>query len=128
MVQSDSFESERILGSHYTHGVCAGNLLFCSARRRANPGTALSPGDVASQTADALRELEALCEARDTSLANATRISVYLAGLADLAEAIDGYRAFFADTPPPPPRFQATGLPDGDRVSIDAVVPSSDRT
>lgn len=106
----------------YTHGLVAGDLLFCGAQIGTDPSTGDLPDSVAEQTAQTLRNLEAVCRAGGGRLADAARLTLYLVDLEDLAEVNDAYAGFFEDELPPRTTLGAAALVGGARICIDAIV------
>ena len=83
-------------------------------------------GGAGSQATQCLENLDAVCGAAGTSLANAVRVGVFCTNLAgDWAEVNTAYEAYFEAAGAPPPARAAVGvaaLPKGARVEIEAVV------
>lgn len=108
----------------YSHGVVSNGLLFCSGQIPLDPQTGeLVEGGVAAQARRCLASLAAVCESAGTSLADAVRLTIYLADLAgDWAEVNEAYAEFFPVEPPARVAIGVDALPKGARVEIDAVV------
>ena len=108
----------------YSQAVKAGNLLFCSGQIPLDPATGeLVEGGVGEQATRCLENLEAVCQAGGTTLANAVRVGVFLADLAgDWAEVNAAYERFFDADPPARAAIGVAALPKGARVEIDAIV------
>lgn len=115
-------QAPRAIGP-YSQAVIAQGLLWCSGQLGLDPQTGeLVAADAATQAAQCLANLDAICRAAGTSLQRALRCTVFLADLADFAAVNAAYERCF--TPPYPARatVQAAALPRGARVEIDAVV------
>src|SRR5947209_15060683 len=85
----------------YSHAVRAGGLLFCSGQIPLDPQTGeLSGATPAEQARRCLENLQFVCEAAGASLANALRMTVYMADLAAFAEVNEAYAEFFPSDPP----------------------------
>ena len=109
----------------YSHAVeVSGTLLFCSGQIPLDPATGeLVGGGAGDQATRCLQNLEAVCEAGGTSLANAVRVGVFLVDLAgDWAEVNAAYESFFDSDPPARAAVGVAALPRGARVEIDAIV------
>ncbi|HEY1273304.1 MAG TPA: RidA family protein [Thermoleophilaceae bacterium] len=108
----------------YSQAIRTGSLLFCSGQIPLDPSTGeLVKEDVVGQARRCLENLEAVCSAAGTSLAEAVRCTVYLTDMGDFARVNDVYGEFFADAEPPARvAIQAAGLPRGADVEIDAIV------
>jgi 2-iminobutanoate/2-iminopropanoate deaminase len=109
----------------YSHAVAvSGTLLFCSGQIPLDPATGeLVEGGVGDQATRCLENLEAVCQAGGTTLANAVRVGVFLADLGgDWAEVNAAYERFFDADPPARAAVGVAALPKGARVEIDAIV------
>jgi 2-iminobutanoate/2-iminopropanoate deaminase len=109
----------------YSHAVAvSGTLLFCSGQIPLDPATGeLIEGGAGDQAARCLENLQAVCQAGGTTLANAVRIGVFLVDLpGDWAEVNAAYERFFDADPPARAAVGVASLPKGARVEIDAIV------
>jgi 2-iminobutanoate/2-iminopropanoate deaminase len=110
----------------YSHAVAvSGSLLFCSGQIPLHPATGeLVDGGPGDQATRCLENLEAVCQAAGTTLANAVRVGVFLTDLAgDFAEVNAAYQSFFGSADPPArAAVGVAALPRGARVEIDAIV------
>jgi 2-iminobutanoate/2-iminopropanoate deaminase len=109
----------------YSHAVAvSGTLLFCSGQIPLDPASGeLVEGGAGDQATRCLENLEAVCQAGGTTLANAVRVGVFLVDLAgDWAEVNAAYEAFFDSDPPARAALGVAALPKGARVEIDAIV------
>lgn len=107
----------------YSHAVSAGGLLFCSGQIPLDPATGELVGATsAEQARRCLENLGAVCDAADTSLQQAVRLTVYMTDLAAFAEVNEVYGGFFGDEPPARVTIGVAQLPKGAQVEIDAVV------
>ena len=107
----------------YVHAVQAAGLLFCSGQIPLHPASGelvgATPGEQARQC---LRNLEAVCAAADTSLANAVRLTIYMLDMGAFAEVNEVYASFFTADPPARAAIGVAALPKGAQVEIEAVV------
>ncbi len=111
----------------YSHAVKAGGLLFCSGQIPLDPATGELFGDTpAAQAQRCLENLQAVCEAAGTTLADAVRCTVYMTDLSAFAEVNEVYGGFFPTDPPARVAFGVAALPKGAQVEIDAIVALSD--
>ena len=102
----------------------SGALLFCSGQIPLDPETGeLVEGSVGEQATRCLQNLEAVCQAGGTTLANAVRVGVFLTDLGgDWADVNVAYEQFFDAEPPARAAVGVAALPKGARVEIEAVV------
>ncbi len=107
----------------YVHAVRAAGLLFCSGQLGLDPRSGELAGITAGEQAGrCLENLAAVCEAAQTTLGNAVRLTVYLVDMRALGEVNEVYGSFFESDPPARVAIGVTALPREARVMIDAVV------
>jgi 2-iminobutanoate/2-iminopropanoate deaminase len=107
----------------YSQAVRHGDLLFCSGQIPLEPSTGeLVKEDAPGQARRCLENLDAVCRAGGTSLADAVRVTVYLADMGDFARVNEVYAEFLPGDPPARVAVQVAALPRGAGVEIDAVV------
>jgi 2-iminobutanoate/2-iminopropanoate deaminase len=107
----------------YSHAVQAGGLLFCSGQIPLDPATGEIVGDTpADQARRCLANLQIVCKAAGTTLADAVRCTVYMTDLSAFAEVNEVYAEFFPSDPPARAAVGVTALPKGALVEIDAIV------
>lgn len=106
----------------YSQATIAGNLVFASGQAALDPQTgALVAGNVAEQTAQVMRNLQAVLEAAGSSLDRVLKTTVYLADMDDFAAMNEAYARFFPQNPPARTTIQAARLPLDARVEIELV-------
>jgi 2-iminobutanoate/2-iminopropanoate deaminase len=111
---------------NYNQAIVAtgGRTLYASGQIGLVPGKPELgiPGDVAVQTEQVMRNLEAVLRAAGMGFGNVVRATIYLADIGDFAtvDAIYG-RSFEAGRHPARATVQAAALPRGARVEIDVV-------
>ncbi len=107
----------------YSHAVIAAGLLFCSGQTPLDPDSGELVGDgPAEQTEQCLRNLQAVCAAAGTSLADAVRMTVYVTDMSAFGDVNEAYGAFFEADPPARATVGVAALPKGAQVEIDAIV------
>lgn len=107
----------------YSQAVRAGDFVFASGQIPLDPKTGeMIAGDVAEQTEQVLRNLEAVLEAAGTSLAQVVKTTVFLADMNDFAAMNEVYgRHFNENAPPARATVEAARLPRDARVEIEAI-------
>ena len=108
----------------YSQAVMAGGWLYCSGQVALDPDTGelLGAGDVAEETRQTLRNLQAVLRAAGAEANRVVRTTVYLVDLADFATVNGLYAEVFgAGVAPARACVQVAALPKGARVEIDAV-------
>ena len=106
----------------YSQATRVGNLLFVSGQLPIDPATGeFVPGGVAEQTAQCLKNLEAILKAGGASVASTAKTTVYLKNIADFSTMNDVYATVFSDSAPARAAFEVAALPKGALVEIEAV-------
>ncbi|MFL2497952.1 MAG: Rid family detoxifying hydrolase [Parasynechococcus sp.] len=108
----------------YNQAVLAGGWLYCSGQIPLDPetGAMVGDGDVASETRQVLKNLNAVLEAAGATAQHVVRTTVFLADLGDF-QTVNGIYAEMFGTGTSPARacVQVAALPKGARVEIDCV-------
>jgi 2-iminobutanoate/2-iminopropanoate deaminase len=104
-----------------SQAIVAGGWLYCSGQLPIDPATGeIVPGGVAEQTRQVVENLKAICEEAGTSLANAVKVTIFMADLADLKEMNDVFEEYFGVVNPPArTTFQAGGVIAGAKLEIE---------
>jgi 2-iminobutanoate/2-iminopropanoate deaminase len=108
----------------YNQAVQAGGWLYCSGQVALDPqsGKLVGGGDVALETQQALRNLQAVLRQAGATAAQVVRTTVYLVDLADFSTVNGLYAEVFGQgVAPARACVQVAALPLGARVEIDAV-------
>jgi 2-iminobutanoate/2-iminopropanoate deaminase len=108
----------------YSQAVLAGGWLYCSGQVALDPrsGELLGGGDVALETQQVLRNLQAVLGQAGATAAQVVRTTVYLVDLADFSTVNGLYAEVFGQgVAPARVCVQVAALPLGARVEIDAV-------
>lgn len=105
----------------YSQGVAAsGSFLFVSGQGPKDPKTGTMPADVKGQTAQCLKNIQAIVEAAGASLADVVRVGAFLKDLSDFGAFNEVYETFFSK--PYPVRTTVQATPPGCLVEMDAIV------
>lgn len=106
----------------YSQAIQAGAFVFAAGQLGLDPATKEFAGeDVASQTRQALGNLEAVLEATGSSLAQVVKTTVFLTDMGDFGAMNAVYAEFFKGAPPARSTVQAGALPLGGLVEIEAI-------
>lgn len=106
----------------YSQAVKSGRLLFCSGQIGLVPGSgALADGGVSAQTEQALKNLAAVLKAAGLGLHDVVKTTVFVADIKEFAAVNDVYAKHFGSHKPARSTVQATALPLGALVEIDAI-------
>ena len=105
----------------YSQAVRIGDLLFTSGQIALLPNGELLEGDVAAQTEQVMKNLQAVLEAGGSSLANAVKCTCFLNDMADFGTINEVYGRFFEGEPPARSAVEVARLPKDVLIEIEAV-------
>jgi len=107
----------------YSQAVSAGGFLYTSGQIGINPASGkIEASDTKSQSLQALHNIAAILSAKNLSLVNIVKLTVYLKDLNDFSDLNEAFKEFFGDTNfPARSTVEVAGLPLGARVEIDCV-------
>ena len=106
----------------YSQAIQAGAFVFAAGQLGLDPTTKeFAGGDVAAQTRQALKNVEAVLKAAGSSLAQVLKTTVFLADMGDFGAMNAVYAEFFKGAPPARSTVQAGALPLGGLVEIEAI-------
>jgi 2-iminobutanoate/2-iminopropanoate deaminase len=113
----------------YSPGMGFERLVFVSGQGATDPTTGKLAGpDVATQTEQCLKNVEAILKAAGSGLQHVLRCGVFLIDMSEFQQMNAVYARMFADHRPARTTIQAAGLPgEGLRVEIDCIayIPSA---
>ncbi len=106
----------------YSQGIRIGELIFTAGQLGLVPGTKDFAGpDIASQTRQALQNVQAVLEAGGSCLDHVVKATVFMQDMNEFASMNAVYAQFFTNKPPARSTVQVAALPLGGRVEIEAV-------
>lgn len=106
----------------YSQGVRAGGLLFVSGQIPLEPATGqMVDGDIAAQTRQVMRNLEAVLAAAGCTFDHVVRSTIYLLDLGDFGAVNEIYGQAFASPAPARATVQVARLPRDARVEIEVI-------
>jgi len=107
----------------YTQAIRSGNLIFVSGQLALNPETGIMSGeDIAEQTEQVLRNLDAVVCAAGATLSDVVKTTVYLADINDFAIMNGVYKKYFPDPAPARAAVEVSRLPKDALIEIDAIL------
>jgi 2-iminobutanoate/2-iminopropanoate deaminase len=107
----------------YSHAIRAGGLLFCSGQIPLDPDSGALVGDTpAEQARQCLENLAVVCAAAGATLADATRMTIYLTDIEAFQAVNEVYERYFETDPPARVTVGVAALPKGAEVEMDAIV------
>ena len=101
----------------YSQGISAENIAFVSGQL---PGE-FAGNDIASQTRQSLKNVQAILAENGMTMADVTKTTVLLADIAEFAEMNQVYAEFFAEPFPARAAFEVAALPKNAKVEIEAI-------
>ncbi|HMD02653.1 MAG TPA: RidA family protein [Candidatus Baltobacteraceae bacterium] len=106
----------------YNQAIRTGGFLFCSGQIPLDPATGeLVNGDVAAQTRQVLKNLEAVLAAGGLLLRDVVKTTIFLVDMQDFAEVNGVYAEYFGGVAPARSTVAVAALPRGARVEIDLI-------
>ena len=107
----------------YSQAVSAGGFLYTSGQIGINPASGkIVASDTKSQSLQVLHNIAAILRAKNLSLVNIVKLTVYLKDLNDFSDLNEAFKEFFGATNfPARSTVEVAGLPLGARVEIDCV-------
>lgn len=106
----------------YNQAVRVGDFVFCSGQIALDPATGeVVTGDVAAQTRQVMKNIEAVLEAASTTFASVVKTTIFLIDMADFAAVNAVYGEYFTEIAPARSTVAVAGLPRGVRVEIEVV-------
>ena len=107
----------------YSQAVSAGGFLYTSGQIGINPASGkIEVSETKSQCLQVMNNILAILEARNLSLVNIIKLTVYVKDLNDFGDINDTFKDFFGGTNfPARSTVEVAGLPLGARVEIDCI-------
>jgi 2-iminobutanoate/2-iminopropanoate deaminase len=107
----------------YSPGMGFERLIFVSGQGATDPATGkLVPGGTGPQTAQCLKNVQAILQAAGSDLNHVLRCGVFLIDMKEFSQMNEVYSKTFGEHRPARTTIQAAGLPgDGLRVEIDCI-------
>ena len=95
----------------YSQGIAAGETVYVSGQLPLDPATGAFPEGIAAQTAQSLKNIQAILAQQGMTLANVVKTTVFLADINDFAEMNKVYGEFFTQPYPARSAVQVAKLP-----------------
>jgi reactive intermediate/imine deaminase len=97
--------------------------LYISGQIPLNPSTkALVEGTISEQAEQVINNLESICEAANTSLANIVKLNIFLTDLSNFADVNEVMKNRFSEPYPARATVEVSALPMGVDIEMDAIV------
>jgi 2-iminobutanoate/2-iminopropanoate deaminase len=106
----------------YSQAIKVNGMVFCSGQIPIDPATGqFVSDDVAGQTEQVLKNLDAVLRAAGSGLGSVVKTTVFLADMNDFGSMNEVYGKYFSDNKPARATVQAARLPRDARVEIECI-------
>ena len=105
----------------YSQGIAAGETVYVSGQLPLDPATGAFPEGIAAQTAQSLKNIQAILAQQGMTLANEVKTTVFLADINDFAEMNKVYGEFFTQPYPARSAVQVAKLPKDAPLEIECI-------
>jgi len=106
----------------YSQGVIAEEFIFISGQGAIDPVTNnYKPATIEEETELALNNIKAIVESAGGSLSDIVKVAVFLSSMDDFPSFNKVYERFFPEYPPARSCIEASRLPKGFKVEIEAI-------
>ena len=105
----------------YSQGIAAGQTVYVSGQLPIDPATGAIPKGIAAQTAQSLKNIQAILAEQGMTLADVVKTTVFLADMNDFAEMNKVYGEYFAQPFPARSAVQVAKLPKGAPLEIECI-------
>ena len=105
----------------YSQGFIAGGFVYTSGQIPVNPADGTVPEGIAAQTAQSLKNIQAILAQQGMTLANVVKTTVFLADINDFAEMNKVYGEFFTQPYPARSAVQVAKLPKDAPLEIECI-------
>lgn len=105
----------------YSQGIAAGETVYVSGQLPLDPATGAFPEGIAAQTAQSLKNIQAILAQQGMTLANVVKTTVFLADINDFTEMNKVYGEFFTQPYPARSAVQVAKLPKDAPLEIECI-------
>ena len=105
----------------YSQGIAAGQTVYVSGQLPIDPATGAIPEGIAAQTAQSLKNIQAILAEQGMTLADVVKTTVFLADMNDFAEMNEVYAQFFEAPFPARSAVAVKTLPKNARIEIECI-------
>jgi 2-iminobutanoate/2-iminopropanoate deaminase len=110
----------------YSQAIKLGSVIFCSGQLPIDPQTGDVPENIEGQTAQCLRNLEAVLRAANGGLHTVVKTTVFLKSMSDFARMNEVYGSFLGETCPARSTVEVARLPKDVLIEIEAIAAVGD--
>jgi 2-iminobutanoate/2-iminopropanoate deaminase len=106
----------------YSQGIIADNYIFVSGQGAIDPiSNVYTPKSIEEETEIAINNLKNILESVGSSLENVVKTTVFLLSMDDFSKFNEVYGKYFQNNPPARSCIEASKLPKGFKVEIEAI-------
>ena len=105
----------------YSQGIAASETVYVSGQLPLDPATGAFPEGIAAQTAQSLKNIQAILAQQGMTLANVVKTTVFLADINDFTEMNKVYGEFFTQPYPARSAVQVAKLPKDAPLEIECI-------
>ncbi|HUN55453.1 MAG TPA: Rid family detoxifying hydrolase [Smithella sp.] len=105
----------------YSAAVEANDFIFISGQLPIDPATGEIINDIRAATRQVLLNIEAILKKTDLDMSNIVKTTIFLKNITDFNVVNEVYSGFFPDEPPARSTIEASVLPRGALIEIEAV-------
>jgi 2-iminobutanoate/2-iminopropanoate deaminase len=106
----------------YSQGIIADNYIFVSGQGAIEPASNVyTPKSIEEETETAINNLKNILESAGSSLENVVKTTVFLLSMDDFSKFNEVYSKYFQINPPARSCIEASKLPKGFKVEIEAI-------
>ncbi len=105
----------------YSPGIAAGDYVFLAGQIPIDANGDIVPGDIAAQTEQVFKNIDAVLKAAGLSFANVVKATVFMADLGDFAAMNAVYEKHVVQPYPARSTFQVAALPKAAKVEIEMI-------
>ena len=107
----------------YSQAVSAGGFTFVSGQVAINPETGdLMNSSIKDQAEQVIKNLTAICEEANGSLADIVKLTIYITNMNDFAVVNETMQKYFSEPYPARATVEVSALPLGVNVEMDAIL------
>ena len=105
----------------YSQGIAAGQTVYVSGQLPIDPATGLIPEGIAAQTAQSLKNIQAILAQQEMTLANVVKTTVFITDMGTFAAVNEVYKKYFTAPCPARSCVEVSKLPLGAQVEVEAI-------
>lgn len=106
----------------YSQAILANGFIFISGQGAINPETnTYTPSSIQEETDQALKNLKSILEAGGSDLSKVVKTTVFLKDMQEFSLMNEVYAKYFTTNPPARSAIEASNLPKGFKVEIEAI-------